>query len=298
MAKAASTNQQLDFYLQPGTMTDVGPHATLFDSLPCDVAALAGVVQGLAIHEFMAPAYGASISDCRRGESHIRRVGEMLDRILALDARPLTAVRPPDRRLVGVCHHFALLLIPMLRAAGIPARARCGFGDYFNRGYLEDHWVCEYWDASERRWLLADPQFDDVWRTNLAIEHDVLDVPRERFLVAADAWLRCRAGDVDPAKCGIFRGNLRGLWFVAGNLVRDVAALEKMEMLPWDVWGAMPRPDEPLSADRLAFFDRLAALAQKSDAPCGELRALYKEEVGLRVPATVFNALLGRPEAI
>ena len=36
------------------------------------------------------------------------------------------------------------------------------------------------------------------------------------------------------AKYGIF--DLRGLWFVAGNVMRDFAALNNMEMLPWDVW--------------------------------------------------------------
>jgi DNA invertase Pin-like site-specific DNA recombinase len=41
--------------------------------------------------------------------------------------------------------------------------------------------VCEIWNAAKRRWLLADPQFDEVWRKALEIDHDVLDVPRDRF---------------------------------------------------------------------------------------------------------------------
>ena len=70
----------------------------------------------------------------------------------------------------------------------------------------------------------------------------------------------------DPAKFGIGFVNLRGLWYIAGNLVRDVAALNKMEMLPWDVWGAQSRPDEELNDDQLAFFDRIAALTREPDA--------------------------------
>ena len=54
--------------------------------------------------------------------------------------------------------------------------------------------------------------------------------------------------------------NRRGLWFIAEDLVRDVAALNKMEMLPWDVWGAQPKPDEQLDDDHLAFFDKPATL--------------------------------------
>ena len=30
---------------------------------------------------------------------------------------------------------------------------------------------------------------------------------------------------------------MRGLWFIAGNLIRDAAALNNMETLPWDVGG-------------------------------------------------------------
>jgi hypothetical protein len=207
-------------------------------------------VQGVTLHEYVAgDLYGFRIPDARKRESHIRSAEELLNRILALDARPLSVARPVDKRLIGVCRHFAVLLAAMLRAKGIPARVRCGFGTYFNPGYFEDHVVCEIWNAAKRRWLLADPQFDEVWRKALEIDHDVLDVPRDRFLIAADAWALCRAGKADPQKFGIFKGDLRGLWFIAGNLVHDVAALNKMELLRWDAWCAMPRPGQPLSDD-------------------------------------------------
>jgi transglutaminase-like putative cysteine protease len=217
----------LDFYAHPLTLTVAGRHARLFAQLPTEIATLTKIVQGLTLHRYMAAAYGVTISDRRFDEDHIRPVEQMIDRILAIDARPLTAARPPEKRLVGVCRHFAVLLVAMLRAQGVPARARVGFGRYFNPGYFEDHWVCEYWKASEARWVLVDPQFDDVWRANLKIKHDILDVPRDQFLVASDAWTRCRSGQADPSKFGIFQNDLRGLWFIAGDLVRDVAALNK-----------------------------------------------------------------------
>jgi hypothetical protein len=85
---------------------------------------------------------------------------------------------------------------------------------------------------------------------------------------------------------------------VAGNLLRDAAALNNVEMLPWDVWGAMPGPDEPLPQDQLALFDRLAALTHGPDAAFAELRALYEGDERLRVPPTVRNAALNRQETI
>jgi hypothetical protein len=292
----APPRQVLDFYAQPAAMTAASGWAPLFAALPRDVAGLAGVLQGLAIHEYMASAYGFDIPDERRAESHLRPADRMLERLVALDDRPLADARPPDKRLVGVCRHFTLLFVALLRARGVPARARVGFGSFFNPGHFEDHWVCEWWNAGESRWVRSDAQLDDVWYRMLEIDFDVLDVPRDRFLIAGDAWAQWRAGEADPGKFGI--AELRGLWFVAGNLVRDAAALNKMEMLPWDVWGAMPRPDETLREESLAFFDRLAALTRAPDAAFAELRQLYESDDRLRVPPTVFNAVRQRPETV
>ena len=88
-----------------------------------------------------------------------------------------------------------------------------------------------------------------------------------------------------------------GLWFVAGNLVRDLAALCDMAMLPWDVWGAMPQPDEAIDAGRLQLLDRLAMLTQAPDTHHLELRRAFAD-ARLRVPAVVFNSVRGRMEPV
>lgn len=291
-----SEHSRLDFYTRPAAMTFGGGYAPAFDELPDDVGGLARVVQGLLLHEHAAPAYGVTLADERRNEVHIRSVERMLDRLLAHSDQPLSVARPVDARLVGNCRHFTVLLVAMLRAQGVPARARCGFGSYFNPGHFYDHWVCEYWSAAQARWVRVDAQIDDVQRAVLKVDFDVFDVPHDRFVIAGDAWVQCRAGEVDPAKFGIF--DMRGLWFIAGNLIRDIAALNNMELLPWDVWGAMPQPDEPLQNDQFEFFDRLAAITRAPDPSFAELRRLYEDDARLRVPAIVFNARLNRPEAM
>jgi hypothetical protein len=279
------------FYAQPGPMTSAGAHD--LSRAPKNPADLARMLHGLVIHEFMAPAYGVTVSAERANESHIRHVGEMLDRIFELDASPLTVARPPEKRLVGVCHHFSLLFVAMMREHGMPVRYRQGFGTYFNPPYAEEHVVAEYWNADESRWILVDPQLDATWRQRLTFDFDPLDVPRHQFIVAGDAWQQCRAGRADPAHFGIFRGNLRGLWFIAGEMVRDMSALNAIELLPWDVWGAMPPPGEPL---RLSYFDALAVLTQSGSLD--DIRSRYEGDAELRVPPTVFNAVRNRPETI
>jgi hypothetical protein len=296
---ASPSRQILEFYARPAALTSSGKHGRFFDELPSDVDQLVRAIQHLVVYDVVAADfYGFSIPEGRQSEIHIRPMEKMLDRILSLNERELTVPRPVDKRLVGRCRHFVLLLIAILRAKGIPARGRCGFGAYFNPPYFEDHWVCEYWNAGEQRWILVDTQFDEVWREKLNIKHDILDLPRDQFLVAADAWNRCRTGEADPSKFGIDFAGLRGLWFIAGSLVRDLAALNKMEMLTWDIWGAQPQPDRALENEQLAFFDRLAAIICAPDTSFDELREYYAKDDRLRVPATVFNAVLNRPEAI
>ncbi len=287
---------ELDFYRQPTAMTSGGAHAALLDGLPCDLPALARIVQGLLLHQHWAEAYGSPLSEARLQEAHIRSFAQMLDRMLAHDARPLSETRAAGKRFVGNCRHFSLAFASLLRAQGRAARARCGFGAYFEAGRFVDHWVCEYWNEDERRWVMVDAQLDELQRKALKLQFDVFDVPRDQFLVAGQAWALARGGKADPALFGIF--DMHGLWFIGGNLLRDVAALNNMEMLPWDVWGAMSEADAPLDGERIAFFDRLAAMTRGADVPVAALRDLYQNDARLRVPPVVFNAVLQRDETV
>src|SRR5215472_990451 len=285
-------------YLEPAVMTAPGACQPLLADLPRGVAALAEVAHGLLIHEHIAPVYGVTLTGERRASVHLRPAAALLGRMMADDSRPLTVPREPADRLPGNCRHFTVLAAAMLRAQGTPARARCGFGGYFGTGTFEDHWVCEYWDEATRRWKLADAQIDDVQLGLFEIDFDLMDVPRDAFLVAGDAWRMCRDGGADPARFGLSLMKEGGYWWIAANLLRDVAALNNMEMLPWDVRGAMPAPDELISDEQYALFDRLAGLTREPDAAFAELAASYAGDARLRVPATVYNAVLNRPEPV
>jgi hypothetical protein len=187
-----------DRYMKPIAMSDPGRHTALFDDLPDEPGALAKTVQGLLIHQHIAPAYGVTLSRNQQSQSHVRAVEKMLDDILTRDGRPLSVLRGASERQVGVCRHFTLLHVAMLRAQCIAARARCGFGAYFEKGKYIDHWVTEYWDEEEKRWALFDAQIDDRQRELFKIRFDTADVPRDQFVVAGDAWSLCRSGRPIP----------------------------------------------------------------------------------------------------
>ncbi len=103
---------------------------------------------------------------------------------------------------------------------------------------------------------------------------------------------------MDPALFGIEFSQLRGLWFIAGSLIRDLATLNGCEILPWDVWGAQPPTDIALSDEELDFFDRIASLTADPDGSFDAMRERFVEDARLRLPDTVYNALLHRKERV
>jgi hypothetical protein len=256
-------------------------------------------VQNILIYDVVAePFYGVSLGAERERDIHLRRVADILGRANAINPIGLSNARKPQDRVAARCNHFAVLLISALRQRGVPARARPGFADYFNSGRYEDHWVVEYLDSGTGEWRYADPQFDAVWCRMLGIRHRVADVPKDRFLTAAEVWRACRKGLINPSTVGISHVNMYGLFMAAGSLVRDVAALNRVEVLPWDVWGMQPQPSSDLAQEQLAYFDDLAELLMAPDAHLDALHERYRVDAGLKVGGTVFNALLGEPQAI
>jgi len=266
-------------------ITTPGAQAALLEGLPLTVPALRDVVQGLMVHVFWAERYGLKLSPERQAEVQLRWVERQLARIAELDPRPLTEARPVERKLVGNCRDHSTLLASLLRHQGVPARARCGFGAYFEPGKFVDHWVCEYWSAEQRRWIMVDAQLDALQRETLGIAFDPLDVPRDAFIVGGQAWLMCRSGQADSDAFGIF--DMKGLWFVRGDFIRDVASLNKVETLPWDGWGLVDARDEDLTTADLALLDQLAELTRGDVPDFATVRALYESDERLRVSRTV-----------
>jgi hypothetical protein len=207
----------------------------------------------------------------------------MLSRLRALDPRSLTEPRPPERRLVGCCRDFTVLRCTLARHAGIPVRARVGFARYFTPAFHVDHEVVEWWDAGQYRWRLLDAQLSERHVAHYRVGFDPTDVPRDQFLVGGRAWQLCRAGQADPDTFGLAPelSFPRGLPFVRGHVVQDLAALNKMELLLWDVWGLMQAPLD----DGLPLLDEVAGRTQAAEG-FADVRRLYASP-DLAVPGRV-----------
>lgn len=278
-------DEMVDYYSTPGPMTDLSElPAEVFAGLPTDPVGLCRTVQGLLVHEFWANAYGFDVPVSRLESFHTRSVAETTEHILGLNPAPLAVERPVEERMVGNCRYFSTLSCALLRHAGFAARARCGFADYFEPGRHVDHWVTEYWDGAERRWVRIDAQLDAMQRAAITPAFDTEDQPPGPFLPGGEAWQRCRQGEADPATFGIM--DMWGLWFVQANVVRDVAALNKMELLPWDVWGRMAFKEDP-DPDTASLTDRVADAVATGDLAA--IRRVYEDD-DVRVPDKVFDA--------
>jgi hypothetical protein len=286
------------YYAQPGPLTTLPSTPaidTLLAGLPASIPDVVRAVQGNLLHIFWTERYGVQLSDERRAEVQIRPAAEMLDRIYAVDPSPLTVTRPVERRLVGNCRDFSTLTVALLRHMGIPARARCGFGVYFLPDHYEDHWVVEYWHADQARWVMLDAQLDRFQQDAMNISFDTLDMPPGQFITGGRAWQMCRHEGADPDTFGIF--DMHGLWFIVGNMVRDIAALNKVELLPWDSWGLLTAEGDDFSDEMLAYLDRVAALTLAGNDSFAELRAFYDTEDRVRVPPVIVS-FVGGPEPV
>ncbi|MDQ2679266.1 MAG: transglutaminase-like domain-containing protein [Actinomycetota bacterium] len=231
-----------------------------------------------------ADAAGAGLSEQRMAEQHLRPASALLERAWHLDAEAgLLGSRPIDRRVVGTCRHYAVLATAFLRAAGVPARARCGFATYFTSPEKVDHWIVEYWSTEHDRWIGIDPEYVDRPTPGAARTADL--APGE-FLTAGAAWMLIRSGRADASDFGVHGTEHWGPAEVRGNVLRDVASLEhKLEMLPWDSWGPMEESYDGTTGDDFdVLVDRLASAAEDPDRR--GLRRLFEP---LAVPASLLR---------
>jgi len=212
----------------------------------------------------------------------VRSASAIVRRALDMDPRPLVHRREPERRFIGNCRHFSVLTVALLRRAGIPSRARCGFAAYFEPERWVDHWVVEYWDSG--RWVMLDAQIDELQRKETGLAADPADLPPGYFLPAGAAWIRCRQGLEDGDCFGIF--DMWGQWFIKGNIARDLAALNKVEMLPVDGWGDLCVGTADAAGGE-AYVDEVAALTLSDDLT--SIRHRYETDEGLRVPPRVMT---------
>jgi hypothetical protein len=264
-------------YSTPGPLTDIGEvRAPALEVLTDNAEDICRPVHSLMIQPDQAKVLAVPAE--RFAENQIRPVASLIDALLALDPAPLNVPREPQRRVIGTCRHFAVMSCALLRYRGIAARARCGFATYFQLGHGLDHWITEYWHSGDGRWVRIDSEI--LGGSILATPEDL--APGE-FLTGGEAWSAFRAGRIDAAHFGVHGTENWGPGEIRGNAIRDLAALNKVEMLPWDEWGRMDASYKGKTGpDYDELLDTIAAVSASDDATA--VAALYANDE-LQVPA-------------
>jgi hypothetical protein len=271
------------YYATQSIVTEPGEYKNLYKDLPDDIPSLCQIIQGVILHLHWVQTYGQNPSDERKTEVRIRRSDKYLARIMELYDAPLTEARPPEKKIIGTCRDYAAMLVSILRYKGIPARMRVGFATYFTPGHCEDHYLCQYWNEGEKRWVIVDAQLDELQCNTLKISFEPCNVPEGMFLPGGKAWEMCRDGKTDPEAFGIF--NIKGMWFVGCDLVFDAMSLNKIESHPWDIWPMMPKyMQTEFPEEYLAEMGHIAELTGGLTPGFAEVRLLYQTEKKLQPP--------------
>ncbi|OPJ56166.1 transglutaminase-like domain-containing protein [Clostridium oryzae] len=315
-------SEVLEYYSKPGAITNLDKYKTFTDWLTNNPTAIYQVVQGLIVHDSWVGDYGESYNENHEYSQKTAYMEDLLDKILEIDGSNLAIPRHPRDRVIACCREFATLMCAFLRAKKIPARSRCGFALYFGwNGIYEDHWICEYWNGDQ--WLRCDPQLDPLqqssvinWalkgndiknKMNRIQQFNPYDLKCDEFITAGEAWKLCREGNENPEHFGISSpirpewgiDSLFGLWFIRGQLLRDFAALNKVETVPylvrickgldWKPWHLVYAKDSELTDEELSLLDKIADLTTDVDTNFYKIREAYLTNKDLTVPDEIIS---------
>ncbi len=280
-------------YLETSVYTYVGNYKDFVLSLPDDIPSIGMLVCGQITHPsmyftepspYLEDTYFGKFASYPRNrfknedELYITAVS-MLAGILRLDEAGFTKNRDVSKRITVSCRQASVLFSAILKAKGIPCRSRAGFMDFGNTGdsYME-HWVNEYWDFDENRWVLAD--VDGYYEYEQRFGYSQFDLPRRKFVTASEAWLGLRNNTLQKNLDLFSPDPLQG---VCEYLFMDFHALMNNEIFysyqPLYLRGGI----QALSESELCELDYLAQLLAEPDKNMEQLEQLLAANEKLSV---------------
>lgn len=277
----------LEHYKSTGTYTYAGPYVEYFKSLPDDIRQLGNLTCSQVIHRVtLREGNSGANSDLRYGDMtkfpwyRLRCEDDVLMTAVAmtaelfrLDDRGFTFQRATENKIVVTCRYASVLMSAILKAKGIPCRSRAGFAPYFAENRSGDHWINQYWNDKEDRWVNfdADGFFDEK-----DLGFDQYDIPMDCFDWSAKAWLDIRSGKADGSRYVYSDGlGTNSLKAVIRSIFYDFHALMNDEISykfqPCYIDGKF----EKLTEEDLVEIDELAILMLEPDLNFDKLREIW-----------------------
>ena len=231
----------LNHYLQTSMYTYLGPYEEFAKNLPDDIEKLCALQKMQTIHPqifLMDPMimqdndnfYGdmtqIPIDRLNCEEDIFPTAISMFAELLRRDSN-YSVNREAKNKIHILCRGNALMLASTLKAKNIPARVRVGWAKYhYNTGLCDDQWNVEYYDLETNQWIMVD---SSGIGGNSTIPNKMINIPKDKFLTAADAWLGIRQGTLDKGtKIMVLDGhkNIQAAWI---GLMNDFNCLMNNE---------------------------------------------------------------------
>lgn len=287
----------IEFYKKTSLYTDLGLYTDFARNLPNDIKQLVKLQRMQIIHPIiiwnnLQDAWWDNLEKVPKTsiifeDDVLPTAQSMIAELLRRDNNYSTNRKVEDKIHV-TCRGEAILLASILKAKGIPARARSGFAEYLRHdGIYYDHWVTEYYNDEEKRWILVDA--DNQWG-DTKIEFDLNDIPRDKFLFGAAAYLNLRKKNIneknilyasDPVTIGL-PAAIRVLFF-------DFHALMNDEIIFDFVLRYVLEKNFNLNEAELKELDELANLMLEPDSNFNRLCDIWNNNLKYRIMAGGLN---------
>jgi hypothetical protein len=195
-------------YLETGSYTYAGLYKEYFKSLPDDITELGNLICSQVIHRITLKEGNINANanmiygDMKRFPWYRMRCEDdmyltataMTAELFRLDERGFTLHREIENKIVVCCRYVSVLMTSILKAKGVPCRSRAGFAPYFTKGESWDHWINQYWNQNQNRWISFDA---DAFFDKKELGFNQFAIPEDKFDWSARAWINIRRGFVN-----------------------------------------------------------------------------------------------------
>lgn len=285
----------LDHYLETGTYTYAGAYKDYFMSLTDDIEELGKLVCSQVIHRITLKEGNTNANKnmlygdmnrfpwyrMRCEDDILLTAAAMTAELFRLDERGFTLDRKVENKIVVCCRYVSVLMSAILKTKGIPCRSRAGFAPYFALGESWDHWINQYWDQNQNRWIAFDA---DAFFDAEEIGFNQFDIPDNSFDWPAKAWLDIRKGKADGSKFIFSDANrTNSLKAVIRYLFYDFHAIMNNELTFSFQPCFFDNKFDRLDKDGLLEIDELASLMLNPDENYEELLHLWNTNKKYRI---------------
>ena len=295
-------NELFNFYKQTSLYTDLGLYKNFMKNLPDDINELCILQRKQIIHPvvFDIPNIRKQ-SNCFWGDMTkvpITRLDyeddlfptaiSMISELLRKD-KTYNVNRKAEDKIHVTCRGEAILLAATLKAKGYSARVRSGFAPYIKYdGVSYDQWITEYYDEIKQRWVLVDA---DEHCPDHEMEFDLNDIPRNKFIFGAEAYLGMRTGKYkteeiyyasDPATLGL-KASIRGLFYDFHSLMNDEIIFLHLPKYIQD-------KNFELSEEEYIELDNLAELLLEPDKNFDKILDIWNNVSKFRIMSGALNS--------